>query len=79
MVSCRYLRNVKQQIDMLISLRYLQDNWFYLGMFKASCSCVSHAVEFGMAICINCSFTRLVASFSSVGLIFSSVIGKRKS
>jgi hypothetical protein len=31
MVSCRYLRNVKQQIDMLISLRYLQDNWFYLG------------------------------------------------
>jgi hypothetical protein len=31
MVSCRYLRNVKQQMDMLISLRYLQDNWFYLG------------------------------------------------
>ena len=33
MVSCRYLRNVNQQIDMLISLRYLQDNWFYLGNF----------------------------------------------
>jgi hypothetical protein len=31
MVSCRCLRNVKQQIDMLIYLRYLQDNWFYLG------------------------------------------------
>jgi hypothetical protein len=25
MVSCRCIRNVKQQIDMLISLRYLQD------------------------------------------------------
>ena len=29
MVSCRYLRDVKQKIDMLISIRYLKDNLFY--------------------------------------------------